>query len=72
MARHTGPVCRLCRREGMKLFLKGTRCDTPKCGIDFHYIQYQTVGGANESATASGALMIPTGGSACTGNRART
>ncbi|HWB11647.1 MAG TPA: 30S ribosomal protein S4 [Pirellulales bacterium] len=34
MARHTGPVCRLCRREGMKLFLKGTRCDTPKCGIE--------------------------------------
>ena len=34
MARITGPVCRLCRREGMKLFLKGTRCDTPKCGIE--------------------------------------
>lgn len=34
MARYTGPVCRLCRREGMKLFLKGTRCDTPKCGIE--------------------------------------
>src|SRR3954451_12770950 len=34
MARITGPVCRLCRREGMKLFLKGTRCDTPKCAIE--------------------------------------
>jgi len=34
MARHTGPVCRLCRREGLKLFLKGTRCDTPKCAIE--------------------------------------
>ena len=34
MARHIGPVCRLCRREGMKLFLKGTRCDTPKCAIE--------------------------------------
>ncbi len=34
MARITGPVCRLCRREGMKLFLKGSRCDTPKCGIE--------------------------------------
>ncbi len=33
MARYTGPVCRLCRREGMKLFLKGARCDSPKCGI---------------------------------------
>jgi small subunit ribosomal protein S4 len=34
MGRHTGPVCRLCRREGLKLFLKGTRCDTPKCAIE--------------------------------------
>jgi small subunit ribosomal protein S4 len=34
MARITGPVCRLCRRDGLKLFLKGTRCDTPKCGIE--------------------------------------
>ncbi len=34
MARYTGPVCRLCRRDGMKLFLKGSRCDTSKCGIE--------------------------------------
>jgi small subunit ribosomal protein S4 len=34
MGRHIDPVCRLCRREGMKLFLKGTRCDSPKCAID--------------------------------------
>ena len=34
MARYTGPVCRLCRREGMKLFLKGERCYTDKCGIE--------------------------------------
>ncbi|MEX2170892.1 MAG: 30S ribosomal protein S4 [Pirellulales bacterium] len=34
MARYTGPVCRVCRRDGMKLFLKGTRCDTPKCAIE--------------------------------------
>lgn len=34
MARLTGPVCRKCRREGMKLFLKGTRCDTPKCAFE--------------------------------------
>jgi len=31
MARYIGPVCRLCRREGEKLFLKGERCYTPKC-----------------------------------------
>src|SRR5512139_617727 len=34
MARYIGPVCRLCRREGMKLFLKGERCYTEKCGIE--------------------------------------
>jgi len=34
MARTIDPVCRLCRREGMKLFLKGARCDSPKCAID--------------------------------------
>jgi len=34
MARYTGSVCRLCRREKMKLFLKGTRCYTPKCAVE--------------------------------------
>lgn len=34
MARYTGPVCRLCRRDGMKLFLKGLRCDSSKCAIE--------------------------------------
>ena len=34
MARYTGPVCRLCRREDMKLFLKGDRCYTDKCGFE--------------------------------------
>ena len=34
MARYTGPVCRLCRREGEKLFLKGSRCLSPKCSIE--------------------------------------
>lgn len=34
MARNTGAVCRKCRREGMKLFLKGGRCDTSKCAFD--------------------------------------
>ncbi len=33
MAKYTGPRCRLCRREMMKLFLKGTRCYTEKCGV---------------------------------------
>ncbi|WP_447973037.1 30S ribosomal protein S4 [Nitrospira sp. Kam-Ns4a] len=34
MARYRGPVCRLCRREGVKLFLKGSRCMTEKCAIE--------------------------------------
>ena len=33
MARYIGPVCRLCRREGIKLFLKGERCYTDKCAV---------------------------------------
>jgi len=34
MARHTDPVCKLCRREGEKLFLKGEKCFTPKCPME--------------------------------------
>jgi len=34
LARYLGPVCRLCRREGMKLFLKGERCHSEKCAIE--------------------------------------
>jgi small subunit ribosomal protein S4 len=34
MARYVGPACRLCRREGTKLFLKGSRCLTEKCAVE--------------------------------------
>ena len=34
MARYTGADCKLCRREKMKLFLKGSKCDSPKCPIE--------------------------------------
>jgi small subunit ribosomal protein S4 len=34
LARHIGPVCKLCRREGEKLYLKGARCLSPKCSVD--------------------------------------
>ena len=34
MSKYTGPVCRLCRREGEKLFLKGSRCFSPKCAFE--------------------------------------
>ncbi len=46
---YTGPVCRLCRREGMKLFLKGTRCDTPKCAVE----RREQPPGMHRSAAAS-------------------
>ncbi len=36
MARHTGAVCKLCRREGMKLFLKGAKCTSNKCTFESH------------------------------------
>ncbi|MBA5607113.1 prolyl oligopeptidase family serine peptidase [Duganella sp. FT3S] len=41
----------------------------PACGVDFHYFQYRTTGGAGEPTSASGALMLPTGGGACSGPR---
>ena len=34
MARYTGADCKLCRREKVKLFLKGSKCDSPKCPIE--------------------------------------
>jgi small subunit ribosomal protein S4 len=34
LARYTGPVCKLCRREGEKLYLKGARCLSPKCSVE--------------------------------------
>src|SRR5262245_21906191 len=43
---------------------------TPACGVDFYHIEYNTVGGAGEATTASGALLVPTGASGtCSGSR---
>ena len=41
----------------------------PNCGVDFYYIKFWTVGGANEPTESSGALMVPTGGTGCSGPR---
>jgi len=41
----------------------------PRCGVEVQYIRYGTVGGADEATDASGALMTPSGGADCTGNR---
>lgn len=45
MSRYTGPSCRICRRQGIKLFLKGERCYTPKCAIE----RRRAVPGASDS-----------------------
>jgi hypothetical protein len=42
---------------------------TPTCGVDVYYTEYWTVGAAGEAATATGALMVPTGSGSCTGAR---
>jgi hypothetical protein len=41
----------------------------PSCGVDFYYVKFWTLGGANESTESSGALMVPTGGAGCSGPR---
>ena len=41
----------------------------PACGVDVYYLQYHTVGGAGEATTASGAMMLPSGGAGCSGAR---
>ncbi len=48
MARYTGPACRLCRREGTKLFLKGERCTTGKCAIERRHTAPGQHGAANK------------------------
>lgn len=42
---------------------------TPTCGVDFYYIKFWTTGGAKETTESSGALMVPTGGTGCSGAR---
>ncbi len=54
MAKNTGPACKLCRREGEKLFLKGERCFSPKCAFErrsFAPGQHGRSGGRSASAT---------------------
>src|SRR5579859_417951 len=41
----------------------------PACGVDFYYLKFWTVGGAKETTQSSGALMVPTGGTGCSGPR---
>ena len=56
MARYTGAVCKLCRREGKKLFLKGDRCYTGKCAIERSYAPGQH--GQNRKKTSEYGLQL--------------
>ncbi|MCL2630212.1 MAG: 30S ribosomal protein S4 [Firmicutes bacterium] len=52
MAKHTGPVCKLCRREGTKLFLKGDRCYSQQCAVEKRPTAPGQHGAARKKATA--------------------
>ncbi|MBI4091198.1 30S ribosomal protein S4 [candidate division WWE3 bacterium] len=54
MARYTGPKCKLCRREGVKLFLKGTRCESEKCAVVRRHQVPGQHGGSRRRRTVSG------------------
>ena len=58
MARYTGPVCRLCRREGMKLFLKGDRCMSRKCAIERRNTRPGQHGGGRARKPSGYALQL--------------
>ena len=57
MARYTGPVCRLCRREGTKLYLKGERCTSGKCALDRRNTAPGQHGAANKKMKEYGIQM---------------
>ena len=58
MARYIGPVCRLCRREGMKLFLKEKRCYTEKCAIEKRNFARGSIGKARKAKLAGYGLQL--------------
>lgn len=58
MARYTGPVCKLCRREGIKLFLKGDRCLSPKCAIERNNTRPGQHGQARQRKSSGYALQL--------------
>ena len=58
MANYNGPVCRFCRREGAKLFLKGERCYTPKCAIERRAVPPGVHGQARRRKTSDYGLQL--------------
>ena len=57
MARYTGPSCKLCRREGVKLYLKGERCQSGKCALDRRKSAPGQHGAAKKKLTEYGTQM---------------
>jgi small subunit ribosomal protein S4 len=58
MANYNGPVCRFCRREGAKLYLKGERCYTPKCAIERRAVPPGIHGQARRRKTSDYGLQL--------------
>src|SRR5256885_11350921 len=58
MANYNGPVCRFCRREGAKLYLKGERCYTPKCAIERRAVPPGVHGQARRRKTSDYGLQL--------------
>jgi small subunit ribosomal protein S4 len=58
LARYTGSVCRLCRREGMKLFLKGDRCYGDKCAFERHTYPPGQHAGARRRKSSDYGIML--------------
>lgn len=58
MANYHGPVCRFCRREGAKLYLKGERCYTPKCAIERRAVPPGQHGQARRRKTSDYGLQL--------------
>ena len=59
MARYTGPSCKLCRREGTKLFLKGERCTSGKCAFDHRSTAPGQHGAARKKVGEYGMQTLP-------------
>jgi small subunit ribosomal protein S4 len=58
LANYNGPVCRFCRREGAKLYLKGERCYTPKCAIERRAVPPGVHGQARRRKTSDYGLQL--------------
>src|ERR1700739_243262 len=58
MANYSGPVCRFCRREGAKLYLKGERCYTAKCALERRAFAPRMLGQARKRRPSASGLQL--------------